>query len=85
MMIRRQMAVAHHGVQDFQMVVPQELLKQSEKTRRMFNIILGAIAGISLLVGGIGITNIKLAVLSERTREIGIRRAVGATRPHMVL
>ncbi len=84
-MVRRLMAVAHHGVQDFQMVVPQELLKQSEKTRRMFNIILGAIAGISLLVGGIGIMNIMLATVSERTREIGIRRAVGATRTHIVL
>jgi putative ABC transport system permease protein len=83
--VRRLMAIAHHGVQDFQMVIPQELLKQSEKTRRMFNIILGAIAGISLLVGGIGIMNIMLATVSERTREIGIRRAVGATRAHIVL
>ncbi len=83
--VRRLLEVAHHGVQDFQMVVPQELLKQKEKTRRMFNTILGAIAGISLLVGGIGIMNIMLATVSERTREIGIRRAVGATRGHIVL
>ncbi|KPJ78800.1 MAG: hypothetical protein AMJ54_01545 [Deltaproteobacteria bacterium SG8_13] len=83
--VQRLMEVAHHGVQDFQMVVPRELLKQSEKTRRMFNTILGAIAGISLLVGGIGIMNIMLATVSERTREIGIRRAVGATRTHIVL
>ena len=83
--IKRIMEVAHHGVKDFQMVVPQELLKQSQKTRRMFNIILGAIAGISLLVGGIGIMNIMLATVSERMREIGIRRAVGATRGHIIM
>jgi putative ABC transport system permease protein len=83
--IRRIMEVTHHGVQDFQMVVPQELLKQAQKTRRMFNIILGSIAGISLLVGGIGIMNIMLATVSERTKEIGIRRAVGATRGHIIL
>lgn len=83
--IMRTMEVAHHGVKDFQMVVPQELLKQSQKTRRMFNIILGAIAGISLLVGGIGIMNIMLATVSERMKEIGIRRAVGATRGHIIV
>jgi putative ABC transport system permease protein len=82
--VGRLMEVAHHGVRDFQMIVPQELLKQAEKTRRMFNIILGAIAGISLVVGGIGIMNIMLATVSERTREIGIRRSVGATRAHIV-
>jgi len=83
--IKRIMEVAHHGVKDFMMVIPQELLKQSQKTRRMFNIILGAIAGISLLVGGIGIMNIMLATVSERMREIGIRRAVGATRGHIIM
>ncbi len=83
--IKRIMEVAHHGVKDFMMVVPQELLKQSQKTMRMFNIILGAIAGISLLVGGIGIMNIMLATVSERMREIGIRRAVGATRSHIIM
>ncbi|MBT8373784.1 MAG: ABC transporter permease, partial [Deltaproteobacteria bacterium] len=83
--IRRIMEVAHHGVEDFQMVVPQELLKQSQKTMRLFNVILGAIAGISLLVGGIGIMNIMLATVSERMREIGIRRAVGATRGHIIM
>jgi len=83
--IKRIMEVAHHGVKDFMMVVPQELLMQSQKTMRMFNIILGAIAGISLLVGGIGIMNIMLATVSERMREIGIRRAVGATRGHIII
>ena len=83
--LQRSMEVVHHGVKDFQMVVPQQLLKQAQKTRRMFNIILGAIAGISLLVGGIGIMNIMLATVSERTREIGIRRAVGATRGHIIV
>jgi len=85
LIIKRIMEVAHRGVKDFMMVVPQQLLKQSQKTRRMFNIILGTIAGISLLVGGIGIMNIMLATVSERMREIGIRRAVGATRGHIIM
>ena len=62
--IKRIMEVTHHGVKDFQMVVPQELLQQSQKTRRMFNIILCAIAGISLLVGSVGIMNIMPATVS---------------------
>ena len=61
-------------------MVPEELLRQSQKTQRIFNIVMGAIAGISLLVGGIGIMNIMLATILERTREIGVRRAIGATR-----
>jgi putative ABC transport system permease protein len=70
----------HGGEPDFTLVVPQELLSQSQQTRRLFNIVMGGIAGISLLVGGIGIMNIMLASVLERTREIGVRRAVGARR-----
>ena len=70
----------HGGETDFTLVVPEELLAQSRKTRRIFNIVMGGIAGISLLVGGIGIMNIMLASVLQRTREIGVRRAVGAKR-----
>lgn len=68
----------HGGAADFELVVPEALLAQSRKTQRLFKLVMGSIAGISLLVGGIGITNIMLASVLERTREIGLRRAVGA-------
>jgi putative ABC transport system permease protein len=74
----------YHEKEDYAVVVPKELLRQAERTRAMFNVLLVVIAGISLLVGGIGIMNIMLATVTERTREIGIRRALGATRPHIV-
>ena len=68
------------GGEDFDVIVPREILRQKERTQRIFNVVTGAVAAISLLVGGIGIMNIMLASVAERTREVGIRRALGATR-----
>jgi putative ABC transport system permease protein len=73
-----------HPKTDYQTSVPLALLRQAEATKRTFNIVLGSIAGISLLVGGIGIMNIMLASVTERTRGIGIRRAIGARRGQII-
>jgi putative ABC transport system permease protein len=74
-----------HRKTDYETIVPLQLLRQAEQTKRLFNIVLGSIAAISLLVGGIGIMNIMLATVTERTREIGIRRALGAKRRHITM
>ena len=74
----------YHTQEDYAVVVPKELLVQAERQRDMFNLLLVVIAGISLLVGGIGIMNIMLSTVTERTREIGIRRALGAKRIHII-
>ncbi len=78
-LIKKILARKHHGIRDYEIVIPEQLLAQKQQTQRIFNIVMGAIAGISLFVGGLGIMNIMLANILERTREIGIRRAVGAT------
>jgi putative ABC transport system permease protein len=75
----------NHEKEEYSIIVPLELIRQARETRRLFNIVLGSIAAISLIVGGIGIMNIMLATVSERTREIGIRRALGARRRDIVM
>jgi putative ABC transport system permease protein len=80
MMLRR-----HQGVEDFEITVPELLLKQEQRTKDIFNIVLGAIASISLLVGGIGIMNIMFATVMERIKEIGTRLAIGAKKMDIVV
>ena len=74
----------HRGALDFELVVPQELVAGYERARFQFNVVVGAVAAISLLVGGIGIMNIMLANVTERIREVGVRRSLGASRADIV-
>lgn len=83
--ISRLLKRRHYNVVDFEVTVPELLLKQQQKTKNIFNYVLGAIAGISLLVGGIGIMNIMLASVMERIKEIGLRISLGAKKSDVVL
>lgn len=83
--ISRMLKRRHSNIMDFEISIPEQLLKQQQKTKDVFNIVLSAIAGISLLVGGIGIMNIMLASVLERTKEIGIRMALGAQKADIVM
>jgi putative ABC transport system permease protein len=82
--VRRLMEVGHEELRDVQIIVPWELLESRKRTQLVWNFVLITIAAISLLIGGIGIMNIMLASVTERTREIGVRRALGATRRHII-
>jgi putative ABC transport system permease protein len=82
--VKESLQRTHGDKKDWDLIVPLELLRQADQIRQIFNIVLGSIAAISLVVGGIGIMNIMLATVTERTREIGIRRALGARRKDII-
>ncbi|WP_319499555.1 ABC transporter permease [uncultured Draconibacterium sp.] len=83
-LIKRMLLRRHSDLYDFEVTIPELLLKQQQKTKKIFNIVLGVIAGISLVVGGIGIMNIMLASVLERIREIGVRQALGAKQKDII-
>lgn len=83
--VNRMLERRHRGVVDYEVIIPEQLLEQERRAQAIFNAVLAAIASISLVVGGIGIMNIMLASIMERIREIGVRRAVGATRKDIIL
>ncbi len=82
--VRRMLLINHNEVEDFRIVVPLSLLREARETQQLFSLVMGSIAGLSLLVGGIGVMNVMLANISEQTREIGLRMAVGATRARII-
>ncbi|MCW5204752.1 FtsX-like permease family protein, partial [Desulfobulbus sp. N2] len=84
-LLRRSLHKAHNGFDDFQLIIPLELLAQARKIQGIFNLVFAIIGAITLFVGGIGIMNIMLANISERIHEIGLRRAVGARPEHIMI
>lgn len=82
--VRQLLLQSHRHVEDFNMVVPVTLLREARENQKVFSVVMGAIAGLSLLVGGIGVMNVMLAHIAEQTREIGLRMALGAPRARIV-